>query len=88
MQISFDPAKRDKTLRERGLDFSDALEVFEGRSLTSVNDRHDDGETRYVTYGWLANEAVAVVWTERDAGVRVISMRRMHQWEIEHVGLD
>ena len=32
--------------------------------------------------------AVAVVWTERDNGRRVISMRRMHAWEIKHVGLD
>jgi len=32
--------------------------------------------------------AVAFVWTERDRGIRVISMRRMHQWEIRHVGLD
>lgn len=88
MQILFDPVKRDKTLRERGLDFLDTPAVFEERSLTFVDDRRDYGETRYVTYGWLTNEAVAVVWTERDEGVRVISMRRMHQWEIEHVGLD
>ena len=32
--------------------------------------------------------AVAVVWTERDGACRVISMRRMHQWEIRCVGLD
>ncbi|WBH17458.1 BrnT family toxin [Sphingomonas radiodurans] len=88
MHIAFDPDKRDKTLRELGLDFADAAAVFEGRSVTAVDDRIDYGETRYITYGWLSDEAVAVVWTEREEGVRVISMRRMHQWEIEHVGLD
>jgi uncharacterized DUF497 family protein len=30
MAISYDPAKRDETLAERGLDFADAEEVFAG----------------------------------------------------------
>ena len=30
MAISFDPAKRDMTLAERGLDFADAEKVFAG----------------------------------------------------------
>lgn len=88
MEISFDPAKRDETLRERGLDFADVGTVFEGRVKTVVDDRFDYGEVRYITYGWMDQVAVAVVWTEREGGLRVISMRRMHQWEIEHVGLD
>ena len=88
MEISLDPAKREDTLRERGLDFADATAVFDGRVKEAVDDRFDYGEVRYVTYGWLERVAVAVVWTERVGGRRVISMRRMHQWEIEYVGLD
>lgn len=88
MEISFDGAKRALTLAERGLDFADALRVFEGRSLTAVDDRIAYGEVRYLTYGWLDERAVAVVWTEREGRRRVISMRHMHRWEIEHVGLD
>lgn len=88
MEISFDPDKRDKVLRERGLDFADAGTLFEGRSKTVEDDRFDYGEVRYVTFGWMDAEAVAVVWTERDGGMRVISMRRMHRWEIKYVGLD
>ncbi|MEA1085626.1 BrnT family toxin [Sphingomonas sp. CD22] len=88
MEISFDPEKRDKVLRERGLDFADAATVFDGRSRTVVDDRFDYGEVRHITYGWLARDAVAIVWTERNGGYRVISMRRMHQWEIRYVGLD
>jgi len=30
VDISFDPAKRDQTLRSRGLDFGDAGKVFAG----------------------------------------------------------
>jgi uncharacterized DUF497 family protein len=30
MAITYDPAKRERTLRERGLDFEDAAAVFAG----------------------------------------------------------
>ncbi len=30
MRVSFDPAKRERTLADRGLDFKDAVEVVEG----------------------------------------------------------
>jgi len=88
MEISFDRGKRDATLRARGLDFADAGRIFEGRTLTVSDDRRDYGEVRLVTYGWIDETAVAMVWTKRNGTMRVISMRRMHQWEIVHVGLD
>jgi uncharacterized DUF497 family protein len=88
VEISFDPAKRAATLAERGLDFADAYKVFEGRSRTVIDDRFDYGEVRHLTYGWMELVAVAVVWTERNTACRVISMRRMHLWEISNVGLD
>lgn len=44
MRITFDPAKRDKTLQERGLDFADAEIVFEGVTLEIEDKRHDYGE--------------------------------------------
>ena len=46
MEIGFEPAKREKNLRERGLDFADAEKVFGGRRFTQVDDRQDYGETR------------------------------------------
>ena len=41
MQIKFDPLKRDKTLEERGLDFSHAVQVFMGKHLTLEDQRED-----------------------------------------------
>ena len=87
MEIEFDPAKRALTLKDRGLDFLDAPRLFEGRSLTVVDDRVDYGEVRFIGYGIIGNAAIAVVWTDRDELMRIISMRRMHLEEIEHVGL-
>lgn len=40
MRITFDAAKRDKTLAQRGLDFADAGLVFNGVTLEVEDDRH------------------------------------------------
>ena len=87
MRITFDPAKRDKTLRERGLDFSDAGEVLTGRAVTLLDAREDYGEDRYQTYGYLGGRLVMVVWTPRgDEERRIISMRKTNDREQAQIG--
>lgn len=78
MRISYDPAKREKTLRERGLDFEDAVVVFAGVTISIQDMRHDYGEERIITAGHLAGRCVALVWTLRDGTRRIISMRHVH----------
>ena len=65
MAITYDPAKRDRTLRERGLDFNDADEVFAGRVYQQRDDRRDYGEARLITIGFLRGRMVVLVWTPR-----------------------
>jgi hypothetical protein len=79
--ISFDPAKRGKTLAARGLDFAQAATVFAGVSLTLLDDRRDYGERRFQTYGFLGSRLVMVVWTPRGADRHVISMRKCNARE-------
>jgi hypothetical protein len=38
VKITYDPAKREKTLRARGLDFEDAATVFAGLQLTRLDE--------------------------------------------------
>jgi uncharacterized DUF497 family protein len=65
VKIAFDPAKRERTLRERGIDFADAAKVFAGRHTVAVDDRKDYGEVRNVSAGFLNGRMVVVVWTPR-----------------------
>ena len=51
MKISFDQAKRDTNLAERGLDFVDAPEVLAGKTFRFQDDRADYGEVRMVAAG-------------------------------------
>jgi uncharacterized DUF497 family protein len=76
MRITYDARKRAVTLAQHGLDFADAAVVFEGRYTTRRDDRPLYDEDRFITVGVLRDEVVVVVWTERDATRRVISMRK------------
>ena len=79
--MTFDPAKRQAALAERGLDFSDASIVFAGPTITAQDTRRDYGEVRYQTVGFLADRMVMVVWTPRDKARHVISMRKCNDRE-------
>jgi uncharacterized DUF497 family protein len=78
MAVTWDEAKRRKTLVERGLDFAEAELVFAGRTITLPDARRGCGEPGYITAGRLRDRFVVVVWTPRDDGRRIISMRYGH----------
>jgi uncharacterized DUF497 family protein len=84
LNVTFDPAKRLVTLRERGIDFAtDAGKVFAGRVATVTDDRFDYGEVRNSTAGWLDGRMVTVIWTARGVARHIISMRYCHAREIK-----
>ena len=53
MRITCNRAKREQTLLERGLDMHRAKEIFAGPHFTRPDARHDYGEPRFITVGWL-----------------------------------
>ena len=83
VKIEFDEAKRLKTLEERGLDFLDCPTLFAGGYLEYEDNRFDYGEARFIAFGSLDNRLVAVVWTPRGEIRRIISMRHVHDDELE-----
>jgi uncharacterized protein len=81
VKITFDPAKRQTALGERGLDFVDASIVFDGPTITVQDARRDYGEARFQTVGFLADRMAMVVWTPRNEARHVISMRKCNDRE-------
>ncbi len=81
MRITFDPDKRAATLEERGLDFADAVEVFDGTTAEVEDTRKNYGETRVICFGLLRGRLVQIVYTPRDAGRHIISMRKANARE-------
>lgn len=86
MRITFDPAKRDATLAERGLDFESAALVFRGDTYDADDLRADYGERRIITVGRLRGRMVIVVWTPRGEARHVISMRKANERERRRYG--
>ena len=84
MKYTWDEKKRKKTLKERGLDFAVAEEVFGGPTLTFEDNRFDYGEKRFVTVGLLGGHVLVIVHAEAEEEIRIISMRRgtKHEQEI------
>lgn len=83
VEIEYDAAKRDWTLRERGLDFAKAERIFRDFTLTFDDDREDYGEDRFLTYGLMDAVIVACVWTGRGERRRIISLRKAEKDERE-----
>jgi len=76
MEFDWDEAKRKANLRDHGIDFVSIELVFEGETVTILDDRFDYGEQRFVTFGILEGRVVAVVHTETDKRIRIISVRK------------
>jgi uncharacterized protein len=81
MRITFEAGKRAWTLKERGLDFADAAEVFAGLHTVLADERFEYGEHRFITAGHLRGRLVVIVWTPRGDARHVISMRYCHEKE-------
>jgi uncharacterized DUF497 family protein len=85
MRITFDPAKREKTLADRGLAFEDAELVFTGATLEIEDKRKDYGETRIICYGLLAGRIVVIGYAPRGNTRHVFSMRKANGREKERI---
>lgn len=80
MIFEWDEAKRAANIAKHGLDLMTGSGLFDGRPVYSYPSPRDD-ENRYVTVGLLAEQFVAVVWTERGEAIRLISLRRARDAE-------
>jgi uncharacterized protein len=81
MEYEWDEAKRFANLRKHGIDFIDVPTVFEGNIVTLEDDRYDYGEQRFITFGLLQGQVIAVVHTEREDCIRIISVRKATKYE-------
>jgi uncharacterized protein len=81
MKIEYDPIKRAVTLETRGLDMADAYLIFEADNVTFEDVRFEYSEKRIVTFGYLADRMIVLVWTERGSACRIISMRKANDRE-------
>ncbi len=83
MEITFDQAKNEKNIRERGLSFEQASDFDFLTALIVVDTRHDYGEVRFRALGWLNSRLYALVFAQNAEGVRIISFRKANKREVK-----
>jgi uncharacterized DUF497 family protein len=82
MNFEWDKAKNEANIQKRGLDFADAVEMFDGPMLTAQDTRTDYGEPRHIGFGYMQDRLMAVVFTERPPDfIRIISLRKANKRE-------
>ena len=81
MAVTYDPAKSERNEAERGLAFSLADGLDWSTALIVEDTRKAYGERRYQAMGMIGEDLHMLVFTPRDGGVHVISLRRANQRE-------
>ena len=79
--ITWDENKRRKNIARHGIDFVGADIIFDHPMLTREDDRDHYGEQRLQSLALLEGRVVFVVWTERESGVHIISIRKAEKHE-------
>ncbi len=81
MKLEWDEEKRQRTLRERGVDFADVARLDWDRAVIIPDTRRDYGEPREVAMAELGGRLMVVAYTVRDGALRVISFRKANHRE-------
>jgi hypothetical protein len=77
MEYQWDPEKAASNLEKHGVDFADAVGVFEDEWALTVKDEVVEGEQRFATLGTdFLERVLVVVYTHRGGEIRLISARR------------
>lgn len=81
MEFEWDTIKNQRNIEKHGIDFIDAVRIFERPTLTIVDNRRDYGEKRTAAMGIVENVTLYVVHTVRDGIWHIISARRANRRE-------
>ncbi len=82
MRVTFDPAKNDQNISERGVSFELVADLDWETAPIWEDVRRDYGERRMRVLTWLKTGLPAVVITYRDDAIHVISFRKANKKEM------
>ncbi|MBI2535858.1 MAG: BrnT family toxin [Gemmatimonadetes bacterium] len=74
--FEWDPQKNAANLAKHGIDFDDAIGVFDGPVLEPAVPQKPSGEVRFLAIGIADERVTAVVYPPRGRNRRIISARR------------
>jgi uncharacterized DUF497 family protein len=84
MGITYDPAKNERNIRERGLLFERAADFDFPTAL--IADYTRNGESRRIAVGYLDKRLHLLCYIPQPDGIRVISFRKTNKREAKFYG--
>ncbi|MBU2515575.1 BrnT family toxin [bacterium] len=81
MNFEWDECKNKENIKNHGIDFNDAIEIFSAPRFEHLNTRFDYDEPRYITIGFCNNRIILVAYSERNDKIRLISARKANAKE-------
>ena len=76
MDYQWNPEKAASNLRKHGVDFADAVGIFEDEWALTIREEYVEGEQRFATLGTdFLERVLVVVYTYRGGKIRLISAR-------------
>ncbi|MGA3034485.1 MAG: BrnT family toxin [Terracidiphilus sp.] len=84
MGISYDPAKNERNVRERGLSFERAADFDFSTAVFNTEICKD--ETRRIAVGYLDGRLHLLCYIPKPNGMRVISFRKTNKREAKRYG--
>lgn len=83
MNYQWDPVKASANVKKHGVEFADAVGVFDDPGALTIEDPDSEGEQRFLTLGLdFLGRLLVVAYTYRGDAIRVISARKATRKEI------
>jgi uncharacterized DUF497 family protein len=79
----WDESKRVANIEKHGVDFRDAVKIFDAPTIEAEDRRRDYGEVRIGAYGRIDDDILFVVYTWRNMNRRMMSARKAGRHERE-----
>ena len=83
MEFEWDPERAEANFQKHGVDFDDAIGIFDWDTLEDEDTRQDYREIRVRAIGACADGILSVIYTMRGDVCRIISARRANPREQE-----
>ena len=83
MNYQWDPVKSKTNVKKHGIEFADAVGVFDDADAIILEDPDSEGEQRFLSIGLdILGRIIVVAYTYRGDEVRVISARKATKQEV------
>ncbi len=83
MEITYDPAKDKINITKHGVSLGSAAEFEWDEAVIWPDQRHEYGECREIGIGYIGNRLFNIVFVNRDAERRIISLRKANPREVK-----